>query len=82
MTRLLSILTCACFLSLGLAACHEHQPPHAESSSGGDHALKKAGNDIDEAADEASDEVKHVGNDRDENVDEAHDRVDEATGKD
>jgi hypothetical protein len=66
-----------------LAGCSKHdKAPAAESSSGGDNTMQKAGHDMDEAADEASDEVKHVGNDRDEKLDEAKDSVDEATGAD
>lgn len=81
MTGLRSILSLALVLA-GLAACHKADTKHEEESSGGDHAMQKAGRDLDEKADEASDEVKHVGNDRDEDVDEAADKVDEATGKD
>jgi hypothetical protein len=67
---------------VGLAGCHKEETRHEDESSGGDHAMQKAGHDIDEKADEASDEVKHVGNDQDEDVDEAQDKVDEATGAD
>lgn len=82
MNGLRSILVLSVLL-LGLAGCKKTETQHEEEKSeGGDHAMQKAGRDIDEAADEASDEVKHVGNDRDEDVDEAHDKVDEATGKD
>jgi hypothetical protein len=68
-----------------LAGCSKHndENPAAEASSGGeDNTAQKAGHDVDEAADEAGDEVQHIGNDRDEKVDEAQDKVDEATGAD
>lgn len=82
MMGLRSILALGVVLfALGGCSKHDH-PPAAESSSGGDNTMQKAGHDMDEAADEASDEVKHIGNDRDEKVDEADDRVDEATGRD
>jgi|SRR4051812_23523887 hypothetical protein len=81
MLGLRSILALSMAL-FALAGCSKHETPHAESSSGGDHTARKVGHDIDEAADEASDEVKHVGNDRDEKADEAKDSVDEATGHD
>jgi hypothetical protein len=74
------VLSAICF---ALAGCSKHNDtPASESSSGNDNGAQKAGADIDEAADESSDEVKHIGNDRDEKVDEAQDKVDEATGAD
>jgi hypothetical protein len=78
MNGLRSILVLSVLL-FGLAACHSETKHQEQEHSSG---AEKAGHDIDEAADEASDEVKHVGNDRDESVDEAQDKVDEATGKD
>jgi hypothetical protein len=64
-----------------LGGCSKHdRAPAAESSSGGDHTMQKAGHDVDKAADEAGNEVEHIGNDRDEKLDEAKDSVDEAPG--
>lgn len=74
----LRLFIATCLASFALGACKDDPPPAADHTSG----AEKLGDDIDEAADEASDEVKHIGNDRDETVDEADDEVDEATGAD
>lgn len=71
-----------CLLGLGGLACSKDEPDQEEVTTGDENTAEEVGQDIDEAADETTDEIGHVGNDRDETVDEAQDKVDEATGAD
>jgi hypothetical protein len=73
-------------LWLAVTGCSKGQDKtpyaEAETSYGSEGPAQKTGEELDNATDNASDEVQHLDNDRDEAMDEANDTIDEATGAD